>query len=76
MSELRRHRVNAHLSVTELADSAGVDASVIYRIEKGATRRPGLGNLIALADALTEALPDGQRVQPADIDPMLTQEAV
>lgn len=75
MSELRRYRVNAHMSVEALADTAGVDPGVIYRIEKGSTKRPGLGKLIALAEALTAALPDGETVQPADIDPLLTKDA-
>lgn len=70
MSELRRYRINARLSVDELSERSGIDGSVIYRIESGKTQRPSVDKLSALADVLSEAL--GEPVQPADIDPLLT----
>lgn len=64
MSALRRLRVNAKLSGAQLAELSGISEDQILNIESGKTRSPRVTTLVALADVL--------RVEPADIDPKLT----
>lgn len=61
MSELRRLRVNARLSITQLSDRSGVSPKQIRNIEDGTTKKPQVETLSRLADVL--------EVQPTDIDP-------
>ncbi|HYI81105.1 MAG TPA: helix-turn-helix transcriptional regulator [Thermoleophilaceae bacterium] len=48
---LRRARAESGLSQTQLAKSAGISHSEIYRLEAG-TREPRLGTLLNLGNAL------------------------
>lgn len=61
MSELRRLRVNARMSINKLAEQSGVSAKQIRNIEDGTTKNPQVETLSRLADAL--------EVQPTEIDP-------
>ena len=54
MGELvQRHRVQAELSISELARISGISKGVISMIESGDTKRPGLRTILQLAKPLT-----------------------
>jgi transcriptional regulator with XRE-family HTH domain len=63
MSALRHARVNAKLSVTDLASLSKISPEQIRNLEAGRARNPRVETLVKLSDALG--------VEPADIDPML-----
>lgn len=64
MSALRRIRVNARLSIEDLAAASKVSPEQIRNIETGRAHNPRATTLGKLADAL--------KVEPAEIDPVLT----
>lgn len=63
MSALRQVRVDAELSIEDLAAEAGVSPEQIRNIESGRARNPRVETLVKLAIAL--------HVKPSAIDPML-----
>lgn len=63
MSALRRKRVDARLSVVELAEKAKVSRQTISALESGRVEDPNTETLIKLADALG--------CEPSEIDPVL-----
>lgn len=65
MSALRAVRVNAKLSIDDLAAKAKVSPEQIRNIEAGRARNPRVKTLVKLATVL--------KVKPSDIDPMLDQ---
>lgn len=67
MSALRRIRVDAHLSIEQLAEQAGVSSEQIRNIETGRATNPRVVTLVKLAEAL--------EVQPSAIDPALEEAA-
>lgn len=67
MSALRRARVNARLSIKQLAEKSGVGVDTISRIEADQDADPRAETLGKLADVL--------EVDPADIDPVLNPPA-
>lgn len=67
MSALRRIRLDARLSIEELATRADVSADQIRNIENGRVGNPRAGTLGKLADALD--------VEPSELDPFLTARA-
>lgn len=73
MSELRRLRLKARLTVDALAEKADVSPRQIRNIEDGTTGNPRVETLGSLADALSEALTKDKHspvvVELSDIDP-------
>lgn len=67
MSELRRLRIDAGLTVEQLASKAKVSPTQIRNFESGRVRSPRMTTLNALARAL--------KAKPSDIDPMLNEKA-
>ncbi len=49
---MKEVRVMASMSVTELAETAGVAVSYVYALESGERTNPSLAVLLRLADAL------------------------
>lgn len=72
MSALRRIRVDANLSIDELARAAHVSPEQIRNIEAGRVQRPRAATLTKLADALSA---NGEPVRASDIDPVLEHSA-
>jgi transcriptional regulator with XRE-family HTH domain len=64
VSALRKKRVDARLSVADLADRSGISRQTIASLESGRTEDPQTDTLVKLADALG--------CQPSEIDPVLT----
>ena len=67
MSALRKKRVDARLSVAELAEKSGITRQTIAAVESGRVEDPNTETLIKLADALG--------CEPSEIDPVLNPRA-
>jgi transcriptional regulator with XRE-family HTH domain len=67
-ARIRRYRQDRGMSLTELANQAGVSKSHLSVIENGTGSRPGARVLYALATALGVTLADllGRTLRPAD----------
>ena len=67
MSALRKKRIDAHLSVAQLAEKSGITRQTIASLESGRVEDPNTQTLVKLAKAL--------KCEPSDIDPVLNPTA-
>jgi transcriptional regulator with XRE-family HTH domain len=72
VSALRRIRVDARLTIPELATKSGVLQETIRDIETGRSENPRPATLGKLADALSTS---EHTVRPSDIDPFVASES-